>query len=101
MQENVGRIDRIARGLVGKTLAVLGAVQLRRHNPGLGAIGIAAGAILLHSAITRVSVTYALLGLDSRSEVERLRDSRNALQAATALVAERYGDPDVVAVRLA
>lgn len=90
MQENVGRIDRIVRSFVGPALAGLGYMQLRRGNLVLGAISIALGAVVAETAVTRVCPLNGMLGIDTRSEEERLRDSRAALLAETERVAVRY-----------
>ena len=92
MQENIGRIDRVVRSFVGPALTGLGYMQLRRGNLVLGAAGVALGAVIIETAVTRVCPFNAILGLDTRSEEERLRDSRVALLAETQRVAERYAE---------
>ena len=94
MQVNIGRIDQIVRGVVGTAITGLGIAQLPRGNRGLGAIAIAIGAMIMQSAVTRVSPGYAILGIDTRSSDERLRDSRNDLRVQTERAAEHYVAPD-------
>jgi hypothetical protein len=102
MQENIGRLDRIVRSVVGPALAGLGYMHLRRGymqsrlanrrrgNLVLGALGVALGAIITETAVTRVCPFNALFGLDTRSEEERLRDSSIAFRIETRQVAEQY-----------
>lgn len=101
MKENVGRIDRIVRSFVGPALAGFGYMELRRRNIVLGAIGVAVGAIVAETAVTRVCPLNALFGIDTRSEEERLRDSRVALREEIMQIGERYAYTEAAAARLA
>jgi hypothetical protein len=83
MQENVGRTDRIVRSIVGPAVAGFGIDQLRRGNLVLGGIGIAVGALVTESAVTRVCPMNALLGIDTRSQVGALRKSLKTFQKQT------------------
>lgn len=85
MKENVGRIDRLARAVVGPALLLLGHGPLgggRGRPAGLAAI--VSGALMIETAITRVCPLSALLGIDTRSQAERERD-RLALWPETPL----------------
>lgn len=78
MKENVGRIDRITRGIAGPALAVLGYRWLGgRSGRKLGMAAIVGGALVSESAITRVCPLSALAGVDTRSRSEKLRDLRD------------------------
>ena len=83
MQENVGRIDRIVRSIVGPALAGFGIDQLRRGNLVFGGVGIAAGTLIIESAVTRVCPLNAALGIDTRSQVGALRKSLKTLRKQT------------------
>lgn len=77
MKENVGRIDRGVRFVVGPALAALGYTKLggsAGRLPGLAAIVAATG--ILHSAITRVCPVNYLLHIDTRTKRERARDEQ-------------------------
>jgi hypothetical protein len=82
MQENVGEIDRAVRFAVGGLL-VVGAVRslIKRRSVG-AAMTLAAGAVIVESAITRVCPINALLGVDTRqfdSDAKQLRLSAGNL----------------------
>jgi len=75
MKENVGRIDRGIRFVVGPALAAFGYSKLggcEGRLPGLAAIVV--GTALLDSAITRVCPMNRLLHIDTRTRRERARD---------------------------
>ncbi len=75
MKENVGRIDRGIRFVVGPVLAAVGYSKLggcEGRLPGLAAIVI--GTAILDSAITRVCPMNRLLHIDTRTRRERERD---------------------------
>ena len=95
MKENVGRIDQIVRIVVGPALGGLGAFLLRRGNLVGGAVAIASSAAVIQTTITRVCPVNALFGIDTRSQDERLRDSRNSLRLETERAAKRFVAPDV------
>lgn len=73
MKENVGRIDRIVRSVLGTGLVAFGATSLR-EAPVVGVVAAVAGALVLESAVTRVCPLNAALGIDTRSRKERLVD---------------------------
>lgn len=102
MRENVGRIDRLIRAVIGPGLAVLGIAQLDERRV-LGVISLVAGAMVTESAVTRVCPLNAALGLDTRTQTERLRDSRVDFEATTRRIASTYHVPEVAddAVRMA
>jgi hypothetical protein len=80
VKENVGSTDRVVRSLAGTLLILLGYTRLgarRGRLPGL--FGIAGGAMLLESAVTRVCPLNALLGWDSRTPHEIARDWRDLI----------------------
>ncbi len=89
MQENVGRIDRIVRFLVGPALAGVGYTRLggSRGNP-IGLAAMLAGTLLVDSAVTRVCPMNALLHLDTRSKRERIRDLRAVVEKQRDLFVE-------------
>jgi len=66
MQENVGNTDRLLRIGIGASLATIGLLRLKSGHVG-PALFLAAGALLLESAITRVCPVNSLLGLDTRA----------------------------------
>jgi hypothetical protein len=90
MRENVGRIERIARSIIGPGLAALGISQLS-DRPVLGVLGLVTGTIVLESAVTRVCPLNGAFGRDTRSQDERLRDSRVELAAETARAIQSAG----------
>ena len=80
MKENVGRIDRIVRFVVGPALVGVGYTRLGGYEgslPGLAAMLV--GALIVESAVTRVCPMNALLRIDTRSRRERTRDLRALL----------------------
>lgn len=74
MKENVGKVDRIGRSVIGPALMGFGAIRWggNRGEPA-GLVAMVAGALIVESAITRVCPINAALGLDTRSieEIER------------------------------
>ena len=80
MKENVGSIDRAARSVLGPAMLVLGYSSLGggKGKP-LGLLTMMAGVSLIESAITRVCPLSALLGIDTRSTQEKIRDRNAAL----------------------
>jgi hypothetical protein len=92
MRENVGRVDRIARTVIGPSLIALGYARLRSGHL-TGILGIVAGALVLESAITRVCPLNALLGLDTRSTAERIRDFRGDVNEQSDRIASEYSPP--------
>ncbi len=82
MKENVGRIDRVGRFIVGPALAALGYARLGGDRGSwLGLTAIVIATAIVDSAITRVCPVNALLGIDTRSTRERARDLRAVLEA--------------------
>jgi hypothetical protein len=80
VKENVGHTDRIVRSIAGTSLILLGYTRLGGRQGRLpGLLGIAAGATLLESAVTRVCPLNAWLGWDSRSRDEIARDWRDLI----------------------
>ena len=78
MKENVGRIDRAIRAVVGPALMVLGYTVLEgRRGRAQGLAAIVVGTGIVESAITGVCPVNKLLGLDTRSALERERDERD------------------------
>lgn len=74
MKENVGRVDRMVRGLAGPTLMKLGYRYLGgRFGRKVGLAAMLGGVLVLESAVTRVSALNALAGVDSRSSREKAR----------------------------
>lgn len=67
MQENIGRVDQVIRGLVGATFLALGykVFGAQRGKVG-GLISMIAGALVTESALTRVSFFNRLFRIDSR-----------------------------------
>lgn len=67
MQENIGRVDQVARGLIGATFITLGYMVFgaQRGKWG-GLLSVIAGALVAESALTRVSLVNRLFGIDSR-----------------------------------
>jgi uncharacterized membrane protein len=102
MRENVGRVDRLIRAVVGPALTALGIAQLDDRRL-LGVAGVILGAMVAESAITRVCPLHAALGIDTRTQIERLRDSRVNLEATTRRIAAMYRVPAVAndAIRMA
>jgi hypothetical protein len=75
MKENVGRIDRMARSVVGPGLILVGYTRLggkQGRAPGL--LCMMAGMAVTESAITRVCPLSSWMGVDSRSSDEVMRD---------------------------
>jgi hypothetical protein len=75
MKENVGRTDRIMRLALGPAMIALGYAGLGgdRGRPA-GLATMLGGALVLESGVTRVCPLNAVLGIDTRSDAERLRD---------------------------
>ena len=67
MRENVGRTDRLIRVVVGSALAFGGLRGLGAQTLGPAAL-LAAGALVLESALTRVCPVNHLLGIDTRRD---------------------------------
>lgn len=99
MRENVGRIDRVARAIIGPALTAIGYTRLGGAEGRLaGLAAMFVGTALVDSAITRVCPLNGLLRIDTRSQRERERDLRRHLQAhgmriseAAVVSAERVG----------
>lgn len=90
MKENVGRIDRIGRFLIGPAIVALGYSRLAGRSGNLAGLAtMLAGALVVESAVTRVCPMNALLGLDTRSEREREGDLEQLLQAHARRTYER------------
>jgi hypothetical protein len=67
MQENIGRVDQIARGLIGATFITLGYVVFGAPRGKIGGLlSMIAGALVAESALTRVSLVNRLFRIDSR-----------------------------------
>lgn len=92
MRENVGRTDRILRTIVGPSLIALGAVELLRSRL-LGTLSIVTGTLVLESAITRVCPVNSLLGIDTRSSTEKVRDFRADVNEQSDRISAEYGKP--------
>lgn len=94
MRENVGRKDRILRSILGPILMGIGVVELAlAERRALGGVALVAGALVLESAITRVCPVSAALGLDTRTNAERMRDFRGDVDEQTARIRHDYGKP--------
>jgi hypothetical protein len=67
MSENVGRLDRVIRGVLGPALIAGGYGLLggRRGRCG-GLLAMLAGALVTETALTRTCALYSLLGVDSK-----------------------------------
>lgn len=92
MKENVGRLDRIIRGVVGPSAVALSISQLRKH-PILAALGIVVGAIVTETAVTRVCPVSSALGIDTRSTEERMRDFRTEIDEESDRITATYDQP--------
>lgn len=75
MKENVGKLDRMVRSVLGPSLIMVGYTSLGggRGRP-LGLLSLMAGVAITESAITRVCPLSELFGVDSRSAKEVIRD---------------------------
>ncbi len=83
MKENVGRIDRGIRFVVGPALAAVGYSKLGGNEGRLaGLAAIVIGSAILDSAITRVCPMNRLLHIDTRTRRERARDAAAFVAAA-------------------
>ncbi len=95
MRENVGKIDRIIRTVIGARLFAGGLwAGLRGHRTGV--LGVALGGFLLESALTRVCPVSTLLGIDTRSTEERIRDFRGDVNEQSERIAHDYSPPITV-----
>ena len=75
MKENVGKIDRIARSIIGPALLVVGYKKLGGDRGELvGLAAMIAGTTLVESAITRVCPLNTLFGIDTRRKEEVVQD---------------------------
>jgi hypothetical protein len=100
MRENVGRVDQVARWIAGPALMSLGYRRLGgRRGRKAGLAAMVGGALLVESATTRVCPLNALMGIDSRSEVERARDRRAALADDARIDADQISQREVEASR--
>jgi len=82
MKENVGRVDRLGRAVIGPALAAFGYTRLGgRAGRVSGLVAMITGVLIVESAITRVCPVNALLGLDTRTKRERERDLHALVQA--------------------
>jgi hypothetical protein len=80
MKENVGRIDRIVRAVVGPALIGVGFGPLGgRRGCWQGLLSMLAGALITETVITGVCPLNALLRLDTRSALERERADREVI----------------------
>lgn len=94
MRENVGNVDRIARSLLGPLLMLAAYTRLGAREGRLpGLIGFVAGALVIESAVTRVCPVNALLGLDTRTSRERIRDFRADIDEQSERIVSEYGRP--------
>ena len=92
MRENVGRIDRIVRTVIGARLVAGGLwAGLRGHRTAV--FEVALGGFLLESALTRVCPVSTLLGIDTRSTEERIRDFRGDVNEQSERIAHDYAPP--------
>jgi hypothetical protein len=75
MKENVGKLDRMVRSVLGPSLIMVGYTSLGGgRGRSLGLLSMMAGVAITESAITRVCPLSALFGVDSRSAKEVIRD---------------------------
>ena len=80
MKENVGKVDRIARSIIGPSLMALGYARWGGRDGKLGGLtAIVSGALLVESAVTRVCPINGWLGIDSRNAAEIERDLRETI----------------------
>jgi hypothetical protein len=103
MKENVGRIDRIARAVLGPALFTLGYTRLGGHaGRPAGLAAMLTGFAIVDSAITRVCPLNVLLGIDTRTRRERERDQLSSpiRQPRTERAAEDAMAEDVMDVSL-
>jgi uncharacterized membrane protein len=72
MQENVGKVDRIIRSVVGPSLMLMGFRRLggRAGRP-MGLASMIGGALIVESAITKVCPLNEAMGIDTRRRSER------------------------------
>jgi hypothetical protein len=92
MRENVGRIDRIVRTVIGARLLAGGLWGgLKGHRTAV--FGVALGGFLLESALTRVCPVSTLFGFDTRSTEERIRDFRGDVNEQSERIAHDYAPP--------
>lgn len=89
MKENVGKLDRIVRSVMGPSLVVLGYSRLggSKGHP-VGLLSMIAGAGVIESAITRVCPLSRALGIDTRSEAQAFDDTAEALDEAVQEITE-------------
>jgi hypothetical protein len=76
MNKNVGMVDRAARFAIGPALVLLGYSRLCGQEGRLswGLLPLVAGVSMIQSAVTRVCPMSAMLGIDSRTTEEKIRD---------------------------
>ena len=99
MKENVGRIDRIARFIVGPAAVAAGYTWLEGRTGSLpGLTAMLAGALIAETAITRVCPLNALLGIDTRSKRERERDLQDLLAPTVERTYERTSSGRMIPV---
>jgi hypothetical protein len=92
MRENVGRIDRLVRTVIGARFMLHGLAGVVRGRRS-AAFAVAAGGFLLESALTRVCPVSTLLGIDTRSTEERIRDFRGDVNEQSERIAHDYSPP--------
>jgi hypothetical protein len=69
MKENVGKLDRSMRSVLGPLLMAVGYTLLRgRQGRPAGLAALVGGALVIDSAITRVCPLNAALGVDTREK---------------------------------
>lgn len=92
MRENVGKLDRATRSVVGPSLILAGVSVLggARGRP-LGLLSMIAGATILESAITRVCPLNAALKVDTRSPQQKLQDSEDTIESTAYDLAKLVG----------
>ncbi|MFP4316165.1 MAG: DUF2892 domain-containing protein [Desulfovibrionales bacterium] len=96
MKENVGRMDQVFRSIAGPALIVLGYSRLGgREGRPVGLVAMIAGTGVVESAITRVCPVNSLLGIDSRSMSERIRE-RDGRQTGAEGVLLGKGTPEAM-----
>jgi hypothetical protein len=95
MRENVGRIDRIVRTVIGARL-LAGGLFAGLRGQRTGVFGVALGGFLLESALTRVCPVSTLQGIDTRSTEERIRDFRGDVNEQSERIAHDYAPPAAI-----
>lgn len=92
MKENVGKVDRLARWVVGPALMALGYARWGGNRGEWGGLGaMLSGTLLLESAVTRVCPMNAVLGIDTR----RPEQIREDLRRSQIYHREKLGDDEL------